>query len=59
MEIKKLQDANNKLKQELEKNEKAGEKILAEMGAVDEGKKTNKDRLDNLKANFNNLKREI
>jgi hypothetical protein len=34
-EIKKLEDANNKLKGEILKNESAGTNVLAEMGAVD------------------------
>lgn len=45
-EIVKLEEANRKLKDEVEKNTQHGEKLLAEMAAIDEEKKRNREELD-------------
>lgn len=58
-EIKKLEECNAKLKEDIEKNTHLGEKLLSEMGAIDEEKKVNREQLDNRRNNFNNLKRDM
>lgn len=58
-EIKRLEDGNLKLKEELTKNEEAGSRILAELAAIDDERNGNKNKLESFKANFNNLKKEI
>ena len=42
-EIKKLEEANKKLKDETDKNTALGEKLLAEMQAIEEEKKSNRE----------------
>lgn len=58
-DIKKLEDSNVKLKDEIAKNEEAGTRILTEMGAIDTEKAESRNRLEGLKANFNQLKRDL
>jgi protein subunit release factor B len=45
-EITKLEEANKKLKDETDKNTAVGEKLLAEMQAIEEEKKSNREQLD-------------
>ena len=45
-EITKLEEANKKLKDETDKNTVLGEKLLAEMQAIEEEKKSNREQLD-------------
>ena len=45
-EIAKLEEANKKLKDETDKNTAVGEKLLAEMQAIEEEKKSNREQLD-------------
>ena len=54
-----MENSNNKLKEDVEKNTKFGEKLLAEMEAINEEKKRNKDELDNRRNDFNRLKRSL
>lgn len=42
-EITKLEDANKKLNEEIGKNTQIGEKLLAEMQAIEEEKKSNRE----------------
>jgi septal ring factor EnvC (AmiA/AmiB activator) len=42
-EITKLEEANKKLKDETDKNTQLGEKLLAEMQAIEEEKKSNRE----------------
>ena len=58
-EIQKLESANNKLKQDVDKNTQVGEKLLSEMAAIEDEKKRSREELDNRRNNFNNLKREL
>lgn len=52
-EITKLEEANRKLKDETDKNTVLGEKLLAEMQAIEEEKKSNREQLDRQRNNFN------
>ena len=52
-EIQKLEEANAKLKADVEKNTKLGEQLLSEMAAIEEEKKNNREILDGRRNNFN------
>ncbi len=58
-EIQKLEEANAKLKADVEKNTKLGEQLLSEMAAIEEEKKNNREILDGRRNNFNQLKRDL
>jgi chromosome segregation ATPase len=58
-EILKLEEANARLKADTEKNTELGEKLLSEMAAIEEEKKTNREALDSRRNTFNNLKRDL
>jgi chromosome segregation ATPase len=58
-EILKLEEANNRLKIDTDKNNKIGENLVLEMGAVEEEKKRSREALDNRRNTFNQLKREL
>lgn len=59
VEIAKLEKANQKLNEEIQKNTSLGEKLLTEMGAIEEDKKANREKLDTQRNLFNSLKREL
>lgn len=58
-EILKLEEANNRLKIDTDKNTKIGENLVLEMGAVEEEKKRSREALDTRRNHFNQLKREL
>lgn len=51
-EIKKLEELINNFKLGVEKNTKMGEQLLSEMHAIDEERKSNKEKLDSRRADF-------
>ncbi|CDW77228.1 structural maintenance of chromosomes protein [Stylonychia lemnae] len=58
-EIQKLENIIAEHNRDIDKNTKMGEQILAELGALDEEKKQNKEKLDSRRTNFTNLKKEL
>ena len=53
VEIAKLEKANVKLNEDITKNTSLGEKLLTEMGAIEEEKKANREQLDKQRNLFN------
>lgn len=58
-ELSKIEEANVKLKADIDVNTKTAEKLLSEMAAIEEEKKSNREKLDSLKGAFNQMKRDI
>jgi chromosome segregation ATPase len=52
-ELSKIEEANVKLKADIDVNTQTAERLLSEMAAIEEEKKSNREKLDSLKGAFN------
>eukprot|EP00347_Sterkiella_histriomuscorum_P021716 403333013 len=58
-EISRLEEIFRKLDEDVQKNTKMGELLLAELGAIESEKQQNKEKLDQRRNNFTDLKKEM
>lgn len=55
----KLDEILKRLNENVDKNTKLGEQIMSELAALEEERKSNKERLDSRRAAFSTLKKEM